>query len=396
MRAGCRCVVIGAGVLGASVAARLAAAGMSVTLLEADQPGRGTSRWSFAWVNSNDKGPRPYHDLNHAGIRAWAELAPGLGGAAWYRPAGHLELADDGPELAARVHRLTQWGYPARLVGAAEATEIEPALLPAGPGASAAWFPAEAYLLTEPLIERLVTSATARGATVLTGDRGRVTGLDPGRVRTAAGEVLPADEIVCCAGRWTPRLTALASPESPVPLIAWDTPGATAPGLVVRVGPVRPEGPVRLIHTPRIALRPHSGGLLHLEAPDAAVDLHTPETELRHWADELLGRARRTVRGLDDAAVAGYQVCVRPMPADGQSIVGRLPGAEWLYVAVTHSGVTLAAHLSRLIAAELEGAPHADLAPYRPDRFAGTATLLPGGDRPWATGSGCPGRFTTG
>ena len=52
------------------------------------------------------------------------------------------------------------------------------------------------------------------------------------------------------------------------------------------------------------------------------------------------------------------------MPADGQSIVGRLPGAEWLYVAVTHSGVTLAAHLSRLIAAELEGgAPHAPTSP---------------------------------
>jgi len=72
-----RCVVIGAGVLGASVAARLAEAGVHVTLLEADQPGRGTSRWSFAWVNSNDKGPRPYHDLNHAGLRAWAQLAPG-------------------------------------------------------------------------------------------------------------------------------------------------------------------------------------------------------------------------------------------------------------------------------------------------------------------------------
>ena len=381
-------MVIGAGVLGASVAARLAGAGMSVTLLEADQPGRGTSRWSFAWVNSNDKGPRPYHDLNHAGIRAWAELAPGLDGAAWYRPAGHLELAADGPELAARVHRLTQWGYPARLVSAAEAAGIEPALLPPGPGASVAWFPAEAYLLTESLIERLVTSAKAHGATVLTGDRGRVTGLDPGdagdpgtpgapgRVRTAAGQVLAADEIVCCAGRWTPQLAALASPACPVPLVAWDTPGSSAPALVVRVGPVRPEGPVRLIHTPRIALRPHSGGLLHLEAPDAAVDLHTPETELRHWAGELLGRARRTVRGLDDATVAGYQVCVRPMPADGQSIVGRLPGAEWLYVAVTHSGVTLAAHLSRLIAAELEaGTPGADLAPYRPDRFAGTAAV---------------------
>ena len=57
------------------------------------------------------------------------------------------------------------------------------------------------------------------------------------------------------------------------------------------------------------------------------------------------------------------------MPVDGQSIVGRLPGAGWLYVAVTHSGVTLAAHLSRLIAAELAaGTARAELAPYRPAR----------------------------
>jgi len=402
-------VVIGAGVLGASVAARLAGSGMRVTLLEADQPGRATSRWSFAWVNSNDKGPRPYHDLNHAGLRAWAELAPGLDGAAWYRPAGHIELATDGPglatsatdgpglatsatdgpglatsaaagaALAARVRRLAGWGYPARLIDAAEAAEIEPALLPPGPGAVAAWFPGEAYLLTEPLIDRLVTSARALGAAIVTGDQGRVTGLSPGRVRIAAGEVVAADEIVCCAGRWTPQVTALAGAVAPVPLVAWETPGATAPGLVVRVGPVGPDGPARVIHTPQLALRPHPGGLLHLEAPDAAVDLHTPDAELRRWAAELLQRARRTVRGAEHATVAGYQVCVRPMPVDGQSVVGRLPGAEWLYVAVTHSGVTLAAHLSRLIAAELAtGVPSAELGPYRPDRFAGTAVPITG------------------
>src|ERR1700722_8616118 len=116
-----RCVVIGAGVLGASVAARLAAAGMQVTLLEADQPGRATSRWSFAWLNSNNKAPRPYHDLNQAGMRAWAELAPDLDGAAWYRAVGHVELAASEAgqsELAARVERLTEWGYPARLIDA--------------------------------------------------------------------------------------------------------------------------------------------------------------------------------------------------------------------------------------------------------------------------------------
>src|ERR1700722_8092842 len=100
------CAVIGAGVLGASVAARVGAAGMDGTVLEEDRPGRATSRWSFAWLNSNDKAPRSYHDLNHAGIRAWAELAPELAGAAWYRPVGHVELAASEAgraELAARV-----------------------------------------------------------------------------------------------------------------------------------------------------------------------------------------------------------------------------------------------------------------------------------------------------
>ena len=364
--------------LGASVAARLAEAGISVTLLDQDQPGRGTSRWSFAWLNSNDKGPRPYYDLNHAGVRAWAELAPVLDGAAWYRPVGHLELSAPPPEpttpadeLIARVRRLTEWGYPARLIDATAAAELEPALLLPDPQPAIAWFPGEAYVLTEPLIQRLVARATVHGATVLTGEAGRVTGLAPGRVSTAASDVLTPDAIVCCAGRWTPGLAALAGAADPFPLVPWDTPGSTAPDLVVRVGPVGPQGPARLIHTPQLAVRPHPGGLLQLEAPDAAADLHTPELDLRLWAAELLRRARRTVRGLDDAQVITAQVCVRPMPLDGQSIVGPLPGAEWLYAAVTHSGVTLAAHLSALIAAELSsGTEAAELALYRPARFA--------------------------
>ena len=424
------CVVIGAGIMGASVAARLASAGLQVTLLEADQPGRATSRWSFAWLNSNDKAPRAYHDLNDAGIRAWAELAPDLDGDAWYRPVGHLELAvsDAGrAEMEARVRRLSDWGYPARLIGPAEAAEIEPALRFPQPGGAVAWFPGEGYVLTEPLIARLVARAARQGADVRTGEQGRVTGLEPGpaetlRVRTAAGAILAADDVVCCAGRWAPGLATLAAPAPPiaapataapaapvtpapaapvtpapaapatpapaapatpapvgpatstpacpVPLVAWDTPGAIAPGLAVRVGPLAPAGPVHLVHTPEVSLRPHAGGLLHLEAPDAAVDLHTPEPDLRRWAATLLRRAQETVHGLTGACVEEYKVCVRPMPADGQPIVGRLPSTPGLYVAVTHSGVTLAAHLSRLIATDLTtGTPPPDLAPYHPARF---------------------------
>ena len=45
-------IVIGAGVMGASVAYRLAQAGAAVTVLEATRVGGGTSAISFAWTDT--------------------------------------------------------------------------------------------------------------------------------------------------------------------------------------------------------------------------------------------------------------------------------------------------------------------------------------------------------
>src|SRR5580693_3775789 len=354
-----RYVVAGAGVLGVCLTARLAATGAEVMLLEQDQPGQAATRSSFAWLNSNDKAPRAYHELNHAGMRAWEELARDLGGGAWYRPAGNLEWAVSAAgraELAARVRRLRNWGYPARLIGTAEAADLEPSLRLPDPAPAVAWFPGEGYLLTGPMISDLVDHAVRRGATVITGEPGRVTGFGaapdsagPGwAVRTAAGQLIPADVVVCCAGTQVPRLAELAGAALAGTALAGAA-GAGVPGAGAAASP----GLTRMIHTPGVDLRPDEGGQVHLEAPDAAADLHTPDNELRRWARELLDRARRVTRVLDDATVTGYRVCVRPMPADGQSIVGWLPGAPGVYVAVTHSGVTLGAHLATLISAEL-------------------------------------------
>jgi glycine/D-amino acid oxidase-like deaminating enzyme len=376
-----RYVVIGAGVLGVCLTARLAEAvapGATVTLLEQARPGHAATRSSFAWLNANNKVPRAYHELNHAGLRAWSALAGRLGRPDWYRPSGNLEWAvsaDTGAELAARVGRLTEWGYPAELISVTAAAELEPSLRLPATVTTVAWFAEEGYLLTEPMVAELTARATGHGATVLAGEPGHVTGLDVTdgvvrAVRTAAGQVIPADVVVCCAGRWVPELTALAGSATPVPLVPWAPPGAEAPGLVVQAGPVEPGGPARMVHAPGVYFRPHTAGRVHLEAPDVHADLHTGEPALGDWAAELLRRARQVTGGLDRAEVTGYRVCVRPMPADGQSIVGWLPGTGGLYVAVTHSGVTLGAHLAELMASELlAGVTAPELAPYRPGRF---------------------------
>jgi glycine/D-amino acid oxidase-like deaminating enzyme len=83
--------VIGAGVIGVSIAAEAAARGADVTLIDKNAPGSGTSLITYAWVNSNGKEPVGYYELNRAGLEAHHRLAGT--GADWFRPTGHIELA---------------------------------------------------------------------------------------------------------------------------------------------------------------------------------------------------------------------------------------------------------------------------------------------------------------
>jgi glycine/D-amino acid oxidase-like deaminating enzyme len=69
--------------------------------------------------------------------------------------------------------------------------------------------------------------------------------------------------------------------------------------------------------------------------------------------------------------IVDRRIGVRPMPADGHTIAGRIPGFDNAWVIATHSGVTLGPLLGRCIADEIAGgAAHAALAPFRPERFA--------------------------
>src|SRR4051812_30884361 len=123
-----RIVVIGAGVMGASVAFRSAASGAVVTVLEAGRIGGGTSGCSLAWTNSNNKTPRSYHALNVAGMRAHAALAKEFGGTPWWHPGGSVEW--ETPERQAaqteKVERLRDWGYAAEWITKTELGRLEP------------------------------------------------------------------------------------------------------------------------------------------------------------------------------------------------------------------------------------------------------------------------------
>lgn len=65
-----------------------------------------------------------------------------------------------------------------------------------------------------------------------------------------------------------------------------------------------------------------------------------------------------------------YTLGYQSTSADGFLAIGRPNGTEGLYVAVTHSGITLAPALGALGAAEiLDDVRHELLQPYHPDRL---------------------------
>ena len=73
---------------------------------------------------------------------------------------------------------------------------------------------------------------------------------------------------------------------------------------------------------------------------------------------------------LRDAEIAEVRRGRRPIPKDGRSIVGFAPEVANVYVATTHSGITLTPLIGAFAAIEIaHGARVEMLAPFRPERF---------------------------
>lgn len=360
--------------IGATVALRLAQRGAAVTLLDRAQPGAGTSGTTFAWVNASSKEPRPYFELNAAGVVAHARLAAELGEAPWRVSTGKLEWdtrAGEGERLAARARRLQEWGYAVRRLTRTEVERLEPDLLPGPDVREAIFFPDESVVIPSLYLACVLRAARERGVVVRCESEAAEIATGSGRavgVVLRSGEQLPADVVLCCGGRWTPDL--LRSVGATLPLMPWTQAGSEAVGLLVCTTPVVADVR-RAVAASGLDLRPGGGGrlLLHGDAYDREVAAEIPESRRMAVATALLEAVRPLVRHMRDTVIASAAVGIRPIPADGFSAVGWIPPVEGVYVVVTHSGVTLAPHLADLAAREVHGEVATSLAPFRPDRF---------------------------
>lgn len=372
-----RIVVIGAGVIGATVAARLAQRGAKVTLVEQAGPGVGTTSTSYAWINANGKEPQAYYALNRAGLEEHARISP-EGEAGWLGHGGHVEIAIDDrhrDDLAARAGRHGARDYKADQISVERARELLPDVNVPDDAKLIVHYPIETYAYPMKYLAHMLGEARDAGVELRTGCKvTALRGADGGAVvELADGTQIAGDMVVSAVGRWTAPLATLAGVSVPVREFA--EPGDIVVGYLAVTSPV-PVRLTRLITSPWLNVRPAGGGRLMLQALDLDVTADprvTPKIDGK-VANTLLGRLKDLVRNTEAATIEQIMVGQRAMPEDGRTIVGRAPGASWLYVIATHSGVTLAPYLGKAVAAEILGEPQAAFDEFRLERFMSDTT----------------------
>ena len=366
--------VVGAGIVGASIAYHLALAGARVSVFEARGPALGATRNSFAWLNAFVPDAH-YRDLRLASLAAYHALdSPLKLGIIWggYLAWSHDEAGAD--DIEESVRELADSLFPVRRVAAPDIALIDPALR-AGSVARGLYSAIDGHADPVWVARRFLDGAEALGAQSRYPCRVHAIRMRGGRLAGVATDAGPValERLVVAGGVEAPALLAGAGYRLPL---------RHSPGLLAHSVPGVPA--TRLVHDAPggTGFKQMADG--HFVAFDAAeppdIAAHAViRREQTGFPDESLRalHGERILRKLSELMPAAQGLPLgrvtlgfRPMPLDEHPVAGAVPGASGVYVAVTHSGVTLAPILGQIVAREvLEGVLDPRLAPYRPERF---------------------------
>ena len=352
-------VIIGAGIVGASLAFALSQQGADVTVTDANGPASGATGRSFGWVNASFYADKAHHDIRAEGIASYRRLNDALQTKAitW---SGCLCWEEQGDAFDAQAAELKAMGYDVEVLNKSQFEQFEPGV--AAPE-RALHFPQEAAVdavkLSAELLAasgtRLVTGCFVEGVET---KGGQVVGV------STIGGVIPADRVIVAGGIGSAKL--LASLDVELPMLR-------RPGLMMRSQAVKPILSHVLV-APSQEFRQLPSG--HILAPTVASHQSDTQTHVTSRPDALADEAMERLNALIPSIDLHWEEVAfaqRPVPKDGLPVVGAC-GPNGVFAAVMHSGITLAPIMAEILAGEvLDKATsnyHAGLiANYRPDRF---------------------------
>ncbi|MEM9045448.1 MAG: FAD-dependent oxidoreductase [Pseudomonadota bacterium] len=347
-----RVCVIGAGIIGASIAYFMTRRGAEITVIDPASRERMATLGSLAWINSHLSGSDAYFRLRLRSMRLWHGLISELPGVP-IRLSGTLNWEDrrgEMTEVAAEHQRL---GARTRIVEAPEINQLVPGLSPPD---RALWSPDEGVADPDRIAHAFLSAAVAGGATVRHG--ALVEAIDPkgNSVRFDDGSNLDVDRIVVAAGLGSvPLLKALDI----------DLPLAPSPGMLIRTNS-QPPLARPFLAAPDAHFWQMGDGRIIAGADYAGTHDADGVDEIAAGLIDALERLFPGTSMVEEER----RITQRPMPEDGFPILGGLPSHPRISVAVTHSGVTLAPVIGEMIAADVLGNGDPDLGRYSLMRFA--------------------------
>ena len=340
MSGGPRVAVVGAGIVGASIAYHLVRRGCDVTIIEQNCPASGVTARAFAWINVSHGVAGPNAPLRERALNEYRRLDRELGGALPIDWCGALTWTNNPADSERMVRDHVAHGHELRLVDRSDIVALEPGL--AVPPECAAYAPGEGGIDPVAATDQLVRAAREAGAQLhlsspvhaLATERGRVVG-----VLTKDG-IVAADCVVVAAGLGSVALCAPLGIELPVD---------ASPAILIRLRASR-RLVRRILASPTFEVRQPATGLF-LAAEDYIDD--SAENGPGAVARRTLAELGRQLRDGDTLAIEDAAAGVRPMPRDDLPIVGRIPALPGLYVAVMHAGIVMAPVVGRLVADEI-------------------------------------------
>ena len=351
-----RTIVIGAGIVGASIAYHLARRGAEVTIVDRTGVAAGATGKSFAWINAHHFKSEAYHRIRYQSLAEYHRLDHELDGGLGLSWCGALSFDAVGEAFEHRVERFRALGYPTEVVSHNRFRDLEPNY--GHPPGRALYLSMEAAIDPALTSKALIDGAVRLGARTLFGPdvtalhrkNGRIAG-----VETNLG-VIEAERVVVAAG---------VGAEMILKSVSFDLPMDNRPGIMLHSKPIA-KVLNHVIWGDRIHLKQQADGRLVIGEvfSEGRSDLSTDAI-----VEQMLADAARHLPEID-VENSGTTIGLRPIPKDGMPVVGPAGGIEGLYVAVMHSGVTLAPVAGRMAAEEiLDGVAFESLAPYRPARF---------------------------
>jgi len=362
-------LVVGGGVVGCAAAFVLAREGLRVALLERDALCAHASGVAAGMLLPTGEA-RGRGALLRFGLRSLAlfpelcaELRDLSGIDPEYEACGALHVAQSEVGEAALRRRAAELPEcELEWLGPEAARRAEPRLAPALRGAL--WSAREAHVNGERLTRAFAGAAQELGARVETGVAARGLLQQAGRVvgvASSAGERF-AGQVVVCTGAWAGELAG------------WPGAAFRPPVEPVRGEIVALEGPqpplASLVCGEQVYLVPRRDGSCLLGATQERAGFDARPTA--GGVGELLRAGAALVPTLARAAFLGARAGLRPGSPDGLPLIGAVPGAPGLLVAVGHfrNGVLLSPETARLLADLATGKdPGEEARAFAPGRF---------------------------